>query len=208
MEFLARLIGSILIKPAIRDRLIAIAQRDPDLHIMSPDGQQVYMYRYWLFNKITNFKRKYWFIPFSLRIHHIVMPDLDRHLHDHPFNARTWILKGGYDEVRASVPLDLYSGDRAMFEYTRLVGDSTTLGFEQYHKITKLHGGEAWTLFMFGRYLGSWGFLVNCRKVKRAEYEERFKNQHRRADDQLFDPSLGEPWPSEGAGDKSFSLAP
>jgi hypothetical protein len=193
MEFLARLIGSIVIMPAIRDRLIAIAQRDPDDHIMSADKSQVYMYRYWLFNKITmakegestvTGKRKYRFIPFSLRIHHIVMPDLDRHLHDHPFNARTWILKGGYDEVRLSEPLTLFD-DRAMFEYTRLVGDTTTLGFDKYHRITKLHGGEAWTLFMFGRYLGPWGFMVNSRKMLRRDYAEKYQSDspQRRADD-------------------------
>jgi len=220
MEILARIIARIVVKPMIRDWLIAVAQRTPDEHIMSPDRQQVYMYRYWLFNEIDRktHKRKYWFIPFSLRIHHIVMPDLDRHLHDHPFNARTWVLRGGYEEIRPaeSTLIDPNWNRDKLVEYQRLRGDTTTLGFEKFHKISYLYGGEAWTLFAFGRYIGPWGFLVAGRKLTRREYECQFKcgkpcdlaecvcteigpPQKRRSTDvvsdgQFFDTTLGEPW--------------
>jgi hypothetical protein len=177
---IAKLIGRILRKPAVHERLLRIAARTPDQHIASSDGTDVYMYRYWLFNRITNYKRRYWFIPFSIRIHHIVRPDSDRHLHDHPFNARTWIMRGGYEEVRLH---ELFNGcaritgnvDRLpMYEIQRFPGDTSTLGFEQYHKITKVADCGALTLFMFGRYRGDWGFLVNGCKMLRREYQRRF----------------------------------
>lgn len=171
---IARLIGRILRKPAVHERLLHIAARDPDYHIMSADGTTVYMYRYWLFNRIMNYKRRYWFIPFSIRIHHIVQPDNDRHLHDHPFNARTWIMRGGYEEVRMRPFSALYVPSERMMELHRFPGDTSTLGFDQYHKITKIADGGALTFFMFGRYRGDWGFLVNGVKVLRREYLRRF----------------------------------
>lgn len=175
----ASLLGELLCKPAVRDFLYHLARQTPDMHIMSPDGKEVYMYRYWLFNPIdpTTWKRKYRFIPFSLRIHHIVRPDEDRHPHDHPFNARTWILRGGYEEVRL-VPMDDLPGFDRMVEFSRLPGDTATLGHNQYHRITKLYGGEAVTLFAFGPYKGQWGFRVNGEKMLRAEYFRRYKSAH------------------------------
>jgi hypothetical protein len=181
---IANIIGRVLRKPAIRERLLAIAKRTPDAHIMSPDGSQVYMYRYWLFNQIDprTYKRKYRMIPFSIRIHHIVMPDPDRHLHDHPFKARTWIMRGGYDEVRSVTivnALDPWWTERQMVEQHYLPGDSAALGHDQFHKITRLHGGEALTFFVFGRYLGPWGFLVEGSKMLHRDYVRTFKSKRR-----------------------------
>lgn len=180
---IATLIGRLLRKPAVRDYLLERAKRTPDQHIMSPDGGTVYMYRYWLFNQIDarTYKRKHRLIPFSIRIHHIVQPDHDRHMHDHPFNARTWIMRGGYEEVRSEVTfdgIDTWWTQRRNIEYQRLPGDSATLGHGQYHKITKLYGGEALTFFVFGQYLGQWGFLVNGEKMLFREYLRQFKRKH------------------------------
>lgn len=35
----------------------------------------------------------------SLRLHHILRSDADRHLHDHPFDFTSFLLSGGYIEV-------------------------------------------------------------------------------------------------------------
>ena len=183
---IVKLIGRVLRKPRVSDYLLTRAKLTPDQHIMSPDGSQVYMYRYWLFNPIdpTTYKRKHRLIPFSIRIHHIVQPDPDRHLHDHPFNARTWIMRGGYEEVRSKVTpalTDPWWTQRYMVERNYLAGDSAKLGHNQYHKITKLHGGEALTFFVFGRYLGPWGFLVNGEKMLFREYLRLYKRRHPKA---------------------------
>lgn len=171
----AKLIGRILRKPAVHAKLFKIAMEDPDQHIASPDGKDIYMYRFWLFNRITNYKRKYWFIPFSIRIHHIMRADNDRHLHDHPFNARTWIMRGGYEEIRLRGFWPIYpTGEFLHEEIQRFPGDTSTLGFEKYHKITKVADGGALTFFAFGPYKGDWGFLVNGRKMLRREYQRRF----------------------------------
>lgn len=187
------LIGRIVTIPAVRDRLYRIAMADPDSTIFSPDRKIVYMERGWLFNRIDNGRRKYPWIPLSLRVHHIRQPDHDRHLHDHPWRARTWIMRGGYDEVRREeldftakqaarrevpLPKQYYDSDQDFIGvvYERREGDTSTLGVDQYHKILALAPGGAVTLFAFGTWRADWGFIVEGEKVPRREYEARHKN--------------------------------
>jgi hypothetical protein len=176
---IAKLIGRVLCKPAIRSALLDIARQTPGEHIYGGPNGDIYMYRYWLFNKITKDRRKYPFIPFSIRIHRIMRADADRHLHDHPFNAWYWIMGGGYEEVRVAKPTlaDPNWSRENMVEYQRLPGDAVTVKHNEFHKITKIHDTRdgALTLFVFGRYKGPWGFLVDGRKMLRAEYERRYK---------------------------------
>ena len=142
--------------------LIRRAQRTPYLHIYSPDGSEVYMYRWWLFNPYDNETRqaKYPWCPVSIRVHRIMTPDNDRHLHDHPWNARTVILKGWYTEHRQGSPTT----------HARLPGDTAPLQFGEYHQIRYVMDGGATTLFITGKYRGTWGFLVDGVKVPWREY--------------------------------------
>lgn len=91
-----QLLAKVLARPAIAAWLITRAQRTPYLHIRSADGREVYMGRWWLFNPYDNEtrERRFKWSPWSIRIHHIMRPDADRDLHDHPWNARTVILRG------------------------------------------------------------------------------------------------------------------
>ena len=177
---IARLIGKILAQPRVSNRLLAIAMRTADKHIESPDKSEIYMYRYWLFNRIdAKHRRKYPFIPFSIRVHRVMREDLDRHLHDHPFNAWWWIMAGGYDEVRvqkATLAEPNWSRD-LMCERRLLPGDFAKIGSREYHKITRLHDARngSLSLFVLGRYKGPRGFLVDGRKMLRAEYDRRYK---------------------------------
>ncbi len=180
-------IGWLLTRGSIPELLLKIAQKTPDDHIPSavnPDA--IYMERYWLFNKITDHKRKWRMIPFSIRIHVIREPDNDRHYHDHPFNAWTWPLRNGYDETRLEpqypdyehLPVAEYWDDmEGMVAVRRHVvpGQCIMLGFDRYHKITALPFGPAITFFVFGDYKGVWGFLVNGEKVPHKEYRETRK---------------------------------
>lgn len=172
-----RLLAAILTRPSVRRWLIARAMRTPYAHITGPDGS-VYMGRWWLFNpypaKSDGRKRKWadW-LP-SARIHHIMRPDSDRHLHDHPWNARTIILRGWYHEERPyttpmyPVRVDGHGGTRNL--YRRAAGYTGRLLFGEYHRIAAVSDEGVWTLFITWRYRGTWGFNVEGRKVPWREY--------------------------------------
>ena len=103
-------------------------------------------------------KRNFDWLPLSIRIHKIIKEDNDRHLHDHPSNARTFILKGWYKEER----LNGFN--------TRKLGETSRLNFGEYHRITEVCEEGVYTLFVTGKYRGTWGFLVDGVKVKYREY--------------------------------------
>ncbi len=51
-----RLVAKVLARPAIADWLIARAKLTPYQHIMSADGTEMYMGRWWLFKSNTSSK--------------------------------------------------------------------------------------------------------------------------------------------------------
>lgn len=174
-----RLIAKLVARPAISAWLIERAKCTPYVHIMSSDGATMYMGRWWLFNQYDpdTHHSRYWWCPWSIRIHHIMLADIDRDLHDHPWNARTIILRGSYTEERL-----LGHGDPALrglnvpasahiTEYIdRTPGSTATLRFGEFHRIDSVSRGGVYTLFISGRYRGTWGFLVNNKKVPYREY--------------------------------------
>lgn len=164
-NFLWKIVAQVVSTPAVVNWLIKRAKRTPYSHIMSADGQDTYMERYWLFNPYpakSMGKRPRWQFPISIRLHYIRRPDGDRDLHDHPWNARTIILRGAYSEER----LDK-AGRRQYF--LRAPGDTVAIAFEQYHRISQIYpdGRElgTWTMFITGKYRGKWGFKVGDAKV-------------------------------------------
>ncbi|WP_439870166.1 hypothetical protein ACTACT_06570 [Pseudomonas syringae] len=168
-----RQLAKLLARPAIAAWLITRAQRTPYLHIRSADGQEVYMGRWWLFNACdrgTHLGRIRW-CSWSIRVHHIMRPDADRDLHDHPWNALTVILRGWYTEQRL---LDVGIPPGTAMEVTeyinRMPGDTAQLNHGEYHRIDKVSPGGVYTLFITSRWKGDWGFLVNGVKVAWREY--------------------------------------
>lgn len=160
------IIAKLLALAPVTDWLIRRAMRTPYVHISGPEGV-VYMERYWLFNPYaaeSSGKRNRF--PISIRLHRIMRADKDRHLHDHPWNARTFILRGSYREVRPSSIM----GFDFLEPLYRLRGDTAKLKFGQYHRITDVSPGGVWTLFVTGKYRGTWGFLVNGAKVQWRTY--------------------------------------
>lgn len=151
----------------IAEWLIQRAQRTPYFHI---DG---YMNRYWLFNGYrrgldSRMHKTFEWLP-SVRVHHILRKDNDPVPHDHPWNARTIILKGTYDEVRK--PMDFPDGAGQWFR--REVGDTATLKFNEFHTVTRVPVEGVWTLFLTWKYQGGWGFWVDGKKVPYREYLEK-----------------------------------
>jgi hypothetical protein len=158
-----------LARPAVVDWLIRRAKRTPYVHITSRDGTEVYMERYWLFNPYETGSeggaRRWKWLP-SIRLHRIMRHDHDRHMHDHPWNARTFILRGWYHEVR-QLPVRYPEDGRYII---RRAGDTAALRFGEYHRITAVPPDGVWTLFVTGKKRGTWGFLVDGRKVQWRTY--------------------------------------
>ena len=174
-----RLVAKLLARPAIAGWVIARAQCTPYLHIMSADGTEMYMGRWWLFNPYSRETHKpaLWWCPWSFRVHHIMRPDEDRDLHDHPWDARTIILRGWYKEQRLIEGFDQelaalgYSGSAEATEYTdRQAGDTARLRHGEYHRIDQISPGGVYTLFITSKWRGDWGFLVNGVKVPWRTY--------------------------------------
>lgn len=173
------LVAKALARPAVVDWLINRAQRTPYQHITSSDGQDIYMGRWWLLNAYCRETRKramQWF-PWSIRIHHIMRPDDDRDLHDHPWNARTIILRGWYTEQRlldhedpSLRGLNVPAGALATEYITRRAGDTARLLHGEYHRIDEISPGGVFTLFITSRWRGDWGFLVDGVKVPWRTY--------------------------------------
>ena len=161
-NFLWRVFAWIVSRPRISAYLIRRAQKTPYTHLPG------YMNRYWLFNAYRKVDgEEVTPIPWlpSIRIHHILRHDGDRHLHDHPWDARTIILKGHYVEKRL-LPFMVH----ATGFFTRNVGDTAPLKFGEYHSIVEVPDGGVWTMFITFGYQGTWGFLVDGVKMPWREY--------------------------------------
>lgn len=166
-----KLVAKFLSKPKVFNYLLKRAKKTPYCNIYGADNNELYIERYWLFNPYFETKglRQFKWFPLSLRIHKIVKEDNDRHLHDHPWNARTFILKGWYKEER------LYEGWSADFwEGTEIIkrkaGDTARLNFGEYHRITEVPDEGVYTIFITGKYQGTWSFLVEGKGVPYKEY--------------------------------------
>lgn len=165
------LVAKFLARPSVAAWLIVRAQRTPYTDIVK--NGKLYMRRFWLFNPYpidSSGKRGglRGLLP-SIRLHHILEPDQDRHLHDHPWDARTFILRGWYDEKRRLECARVRGPNGARIIH-REAGETATLKFGEYHAITEISPGGVWTLFVTYRYRGTWGFLVDGVKVKWRTY--------------------------------------
>jgi len=160
------LIAWIALRPPIADWLIRRAKKTPYVHI---DG---YMNRWWLFNSYRKgldgqMHKTFEWLP-SVRVHHILRKDFDRVPHDHPWDARTIILKGWHTKLRC-----LHPDQTIALTRTRSVGDTATLKFNEYHTVTEVSPGGVWTLFFTWKYQGDWSFWVDGKKVPYREYLEK-----------------------------------
>jgi hypothetical protein len=169
IELLARLLAI----PFIANLIIWYAQKTPYYHL------EGYMERWWIVpfkdpeigngcRQIKFFENPLWWWlqqhDIAIRIHHILRKDEDRHMHDHPWNARTFILKGQYKEYRVKGI------------YVRKAGSTATINYAEYHRIASVSEGGVWTILVTGIYQGSWGFNVSGIKVPWREYLKEREN--------------------------------
>lgn len=94
---------------------------------------------------------------FSLRFHKILMSDLDRDLHCHPWNWVTFMVKGAYIEETQKGKRRIRAG--------MLNGHKATTP----HKLTLLTD-EVWTIFITGREKRDWGFHTENGWVSHNDY--------------------------------------
>ena len=168
-EYFWRAVAYFAAKPDIANWLVHKSRATPYTDITSADGQDLYMGRCWLFNAYSKDAngdpgpaRIKW-LP-SIRIHHICRPYHDRHLHDHPWNARTIILRGWYREIRM-VAYPESGSPMVEVDFPRPTGYTGRLLFGEYHRITEVSPGGVWTLFITWKKRGRWGFLKDGVKV-------------------------------------------
>ena len=90
-------------------------------------------------------------LPFAVYMHKFLRPDMDRDLHNHPWHtAVSLVLSGGYTEER-----EAGSG----FVSRRLrPGRVNVIRRNTFHRVERLHGAHTWTLFVTGKFAGSWSF--------------------------------------------------
>lgn len=83
----------------------------------------------------------------TLRIHKILRSDKDRHLHDHPWDFTSFILKGRYIEHTAA-------GGREFRP-----GSVNRKRAEDLHRLELRHG-PVWTFVVSGPVRRKWGFVT------------------------------------------------
>lgn len=163
-ELLWRLVARIVTIQRVRRWIISRAMRTPYRHIMRADGGETYMHRWWLFNpyRLSDCGRRWSWLP-SVRVHHICRGDQARHMHSHPWDARTIIMDGWYFEQTRP------SGKGKVSRY-REQGYTGRLRPGDYHRINCVPIGGVWTLFFTWCTVEDWGFLVNGTHVPHADY--------------------------------------
>lgn len=165
-ELLWRMLAWLVSRDPVADHLISRALRRPYGHIYGRDGS-MYMGRWWLFNPYPEKGEERRFVhrlP-SVRVHCILRPDQDPDKHDHPWDARTLILKGWYREDRLLVRNGFLSAN-----YLRNRGYTGAISFGEFHRITEVSPEAAWTIFITWGKQGSWGFSVNGSVIPWREY--------------------------------------
>jgi len=94
----------------------------------------------------------------TVYIHRITQPDLDRNLHDHPWNSLIVIMRGGYIE---ETPTGLVSYMAPRIRY---------MPAEHTHRIALHYRGTTWSLVFCGRHKRTWGFHTEAGWVPWDEY--------------------------------------
>jgi hypothetical protein len=95
----------------------------------------------------------------SLRVHHILRSDDDRHLHDHPFDFTSLLLTGGYtEETPIADSVAISAEARKTLRWRIFYGRFSIVRrqAEQLHRL--ILSKPVWTLVVAGPKRRSWGF--------------------------------------------------
>jgi hypothetical protein len=108
---------------------------------------------------------------FQVYIHKIYKHDEDEHLHDHPWNIFTIILKGSYME-------QLLSKDKnSSFLKIRTIGNCGYRSTKRFHKIKEIIKGPVTTLAVVGKRKNDpWGYWTERGWTDHKTYRKK-KNE-------------------------------
>lgn len=174
------IVAWVLADPRVRARLISRAILTPYTHIDD------YILRWWLVPYAdpeagegcgpVTFKHRpvawcFQKLGIAIRVHHILRPDYAAHPHDHPWDARTFVMSGAYIDDRTHTRAD---GRPVVVQHIRSAGSTATLNFGEFHHISWISQEPVFTLFVTFKYRGPWGFLVNGVKIPWREYEAKY----------------------------------
>lgn len=100
---------------------------------------------------------------FNIYLHKIFKSDEDKHLHNHPWNFKSFLLWGSYSELLM---------DKDFQDYATLV-DRYWWGWAKrgtylFHHL--MLEKPVWTLVFTGKRQGDWGYLVDGKFVGHQEY--------------------------------------
>jgi len=121
--------------------------------ILDTENQEPYLERYYVFLK----ERKTF--PFNIFLHKFLKSDPEE-LHDHPWNYRTLVVKGGYWETTPTG------------KFWRGVGHYRKCEAESFHRVEVEPGIACWTIFMPGKQRRNWGFDAQGTWIRNDEFLE------------------------------------
>lgn len=136
-----------------------------------PKGTRWYLYKHHL----GDYMHRWIFLtPWgTLRIHHILRSDEDRHMHDHPFDFTSFLLKGSYTEVTKDSVHPL-SGDRyklwPRFSLIKKVAEDA-------HRL--ILSDSVWTFVVGGPKRRAWGFWTETGWINHWDYENVLTEQRK-----------------------------
>jgi hypothetical protein len=116
---------------------------------------------------------------FSIRLHHICRPDMDRWPHDHPWAFISIILRGGYvEEICTPEQFDYVSAGEPGRRHniwapyhTRRIHRFNFKTNTDLHRIVKFFRPQgAWTLVFTGPERRDWGFMTDKGWLSRKEF--------------------------------------
>ena len=106
---------------------------------------------------------------FAIYIHKIHKSDKDKHLHCHPWNFATVVLKGSYLERYMST--DLFCENQEV-DRIKKPGSFSTASRNYFHKIEEILDGPITTLFLTWGFHKNWNYLVNGVRIESNTYRQ------------------------------------
>ena len=97
---------------------------------------------------------------FSIWIHGIYAADEDKHLHNHPWDFKSIVLKGAYIEKT----------EKGIVRQTP--GKFNSRNGNDFHKILRLVTPVVYTLFIVTPVKREWGYLVDGQFIQHEEYRK------------------------------------
>ena len=102
---------------------------------------------------------------FNIYLHGIYKADADKHLHDHPWDYRSLVLKGCFWEETID-----HNGFWILNPLAP--GSFVKRKAEQFHKIRELCTPTVYTLFITGKPRRDWGYSVDGEWMQHDEYRK------------------------------------